>query len=423
MFKKIIFITTLFLLFFLNKTAAQKGFEYRRSINGINTAWHTLTLPDSVYERLHTDEDFRIIGFTSSGDTVEAPFILSENNVQIGANLPADRQNTEPACPLGRGSVSFKLLNQSHNERGYFYTFESPTSESINTIHLKFSNKNFDWRARLEGSFNQNEWFTLLDNYRIVGISNADGDYQFTKLNFKEAAYRYWRVCVNSAAQPEFESAELYKQVEIIRNYRKYNVQKADIQSFKSKSETVIEVDLKQIVPISYVKINVKDTFDYLRHVLIQYRNDENTPQPIWHLAASASLSSLSKSPFEFSQIKAKYLKMTIRNGDNMPLSIDDIEVKGIPISMTARFTEPANYYFFYGNKTTRPPQYDIENFRKNIPKDLLPLTLGDEQANDNAVLKPKEPFFKNKLWLWGIMLIIIMALGWQTMKMMKAQG
>jgi hypothetical protein len=60
---------------------------------------------------------------------------------------------------------------------------------------------------------------------------------------------------------------------------------------------------------------------------------------------------------------------------------------------------------------------------RKNIPKDLTTLSFGNEETNDNTVLKPSEPFFKNKLWLWGFMIIIMLVLGWQTMKMMKAQG
>jgi Protein of unknown function (DUF3999) len=395
-----------FFLFIQTKTIAQKGFEYRRSLTGINALWHTLSLPDSVYEHLYTEDDFRIIGFTEKGDTVEAPYIFKEN--------------TEGPLPK---SIAFKILNQSHNQDGFYYTFESPTAESLNTMHLKFDNKNFDWRIRLEGSFNQNEWFTLLDNYRIVGISNSETDYQFTKLSFKEATYRFWRVRINSALQPQVASAELYKNIKTEIKYKNYNTQNLDIQQLKSEKQTVVFLDLKQAVPISFLKINIKDTLDYVRRLTVEYRNDDNSPRPIWMDATTGSLSSLSDNIFEFNKIKTKHLKITIRNGDNQPLNIGDIEVKGIPTELVARFTESANYYFFYGKKSIAPPQYDIENFRKNIPKDLTSLTFGKEETNDNTVLKPSESFFKNKLWLWGIMLIIMLALGYQTMKMMKAQG
>jgi hypothetical protein len=78
--------------------------------------WHTLTLPDSVYEHLYTQEDFRIIGFKEKRDTVEAPYIFKEN--------------TEGVAPK---SIAFKILNQSHNQDGFYYTFESPTAESLNS--------------------------------------------------------------------------------------------------------------------------------------------------------------------------------------------------------------------------------------------------------------------------------------------------
>jgi Protein of unknown function (DUF3999) len=403
--KNILILIPIF-LFIQTKIIAQKGFEYRRSLTGINALWHTLTLPDSVHEHLYTEEDFRIMGFTEKGDTVEAPYIFSEN--------------TEGPLPK---SIAFKMLNQSHNQDGFYYTFESPTAESLNTIQLNFDNKNFDWRIRLEGSFNQNEWFTLLDNYRIVGISNSETDYQFTKLNFKEATYRFWRVRINSSLQPQLASAELYKFIKTENNYKKINTQNIDIQQLKSEKETVAQIELPQITPFSFIKIKINDTLDYVRRVSIEYSDDAKVARPIWHTVTTASLSSLSDNVFEFQAIKAKHLKITIHNGDNKPLNLGEIEVKTIPTALIARFTEPANYYFFYGKKQIAPPQYDIENFRKNIPKDLTPLSFGKEETNDNTVLKPAEPFFKNKLWLWGIMLIIMLALGYQTMKMMKAQG
>jgi hypothetical protein len=235
--KNILILTPIFFLI-QTKIIAQKGFEYRRSLTGINTLWHTLTLPDSVHEHLYTEEDFRIIGFTEKGDTVEAPYIFKEN--------------TEGPLPK---PIAFKMLNQSHNQDGFYYTFESPTAESLNTIQLNFDNKNFDWRIRLEGSFNQNEWFTLLDNYRIVGISNSETDYQFTKLSFKEATYRFWRVRINSSLQPQLASAELYKFIKTEINYKKINTQNIDIQQLKSKKETVAQIELPDISHRNFDKI------------------------------------------------------------------------------------------------------------------------------------------------------------------------
>src|SRR5690606_40823506 len=72
-----------------------------------------------------------------------------------------------PSCPTRRSSDL-----TAHNESGYFFTFEMPAREPINQLYLQFKEKNFDWKIRLEGSHDQQEWFTIADDYRIVSISN-----------------------------------------------------------------------------------------------------------------------------------------------------------------------------------------------------------------------------------------------------------
>ena len=83
--------------------------------------------------------------------------------------------------------LAFELLNTSRNNTAYFFTFETPGDMAINQVRLDFEQSNFDWNVRLEGSSNQNEWFTLLEDYRIVGIRNERTIYQFTTLNFPDA--------------------------------------------------------------------------------------------------------------------------------------------------------------------------------------------------------------------------------------------
>ena len=96
-----------------------------------------------------------------------------------------------------------------------------------------------------------------------------------------------------------------------------------------------------------------------------------------------------------------------------------NITVKGNPHEFVARFTESAQYYLYYGNLKGKIPHYDIENFKNNISTAKTPLTLGNEEQL-LPVATPSEPFFKNKWWLWGIMLLIMLGLGSQTLKMMQ---
>ncbi len=47
-------------------------------------------------------------------------------------------------------------------------------------------------------------------------------------------------------------------------------------------------------------------------------------------------------------------------------------------------------------------------------------MTMGTIQEIDKKVTPKKEPLFKNKLWLYGIMVLIIGLLGWFSLKMLK---
>lgn len=87
---------------------------------------------------------------------------------------------------------------------------------------------------------------------------------------------------------------------------------------------------------------------------------------------------------------------------------------------MIARFTEPATYYLVYGNSKANKPNYDIAKFPENIPTNTSPVKLSEEKIIDKTEVSKQSPLFENKLWLWLIMAVIIVLLGWFTIKMIN---
>lgn len=390
----------------------QTGYQYRREITGITDMWHVVSLPNTLLgrmDRFRDMNDLRIMGFTEGGDTLEVPYIL--------------RLNTEQ---LETKDLDFTLLNQTHNEKGFFYTFSVATSSDkislnrpINTIKLEFENRNLDWKIDLEGSTNQKEWFTVLSNYRIMAIENEHTYYEFTTLHFPLAQYRFWRICVKSAIKPVFIKAQLNEVKKEEGKYEKVNIQNIDIQQDRRKKQTLIALDLGALSPASYLKIEVENKIDYVRPFSLHYTADTTITPIYWETVFLNNISSLEQNEFRFKTLTAQKIILTIDNQNNIPLKIGTISLKHNTPELIARFTEKAKYYLVYGNKNASQPHYDIENFQQNIPYNLSPVTLGKEEI---LIAAPKlfEPFFKNKLALWGIMLVIIAGLGWQTLKMMK---
>ena len=73
-----------------------------------------------------------------------------------------------------------------------------------------------------------------------------------------------------------------------------------------------------------------------------------------------------------------------------------------------------------YGRKNAKRPRYDIGKFTNKIPQNLSSLTLAAAQVIPKKNTPVTKPFFENKLWLWGLMVGIILVLGWFTMKMLR---
>ena len=134
----------------------------------------------------------------------------------------------------------------------------------------------------------------------------------------------------------------------------------------------------------------------------------------------SGTINSIEQNEFRFNSTILKRLKIIIDNQNNVPLKIDSFVVKGYVHEVIGRFTEPAVYYLVYGNKKASKPNYDIDHFTDKIPPVIAELVLGSEQLIDKNPEHKRVSLFQNKLWLWMIMTIIIVVLGWFSMRMIK---
>ena len=179
-------------------------------------------------------------------------------------------------------------------------------------------------------------------------------------------------------------------------------------------------------VPVSRVRISVKDTIDYYRPVNIQYIRDSVKTEKGWlydyGILASGILNSMEEADIKCNSTVVQNLKVVIDNRDNAPLTIDSILVEGYVHTLLARFTEHARYFLVYGNRKAEKPSYDLGFFTDKIPATLTALALGDEQSMQKELTVGPEPLFKNKVWLWTVMVVIIVLLGWFSLKMIRGK-
>lgn len=396
------------LLFGAGANAQMSNYTYKRELNGISEQWHSISLPDEIFGKLKNNlHDIRIYGITPGNDTLEAPFLLTVKDEKIIEK-----------------EIAFNLLNSVKNATGYYYTFSLPEATVVNKLLLNFSEENFDLKITLEGSNDQNNWFTVAENYRILSINNNHTTFKYTNVLFNDITYKYIRLTIPGNTNPGFTSAKIIKKIITEGIEKKYPVKALNIHQNSQLKQTEINLLLKHTFPVDKIKINVTDQIDYYRPVSIQTATDStHTEKGVvyhYHTISNAVLNSIENNHFKFNSILTNRLRIIISNFDNVVLNTDSIEVLGSEHTLTARFSEPADYYLVYSNAGAFKPNYDIAYFKENIPAVITTLSTGEEQTIEKKAGKSISPLFENQLWLWLIMAVIIIVLGWFSLQMIR---
>ncbi len=402
-------LLVLFIGSYTSVLAQMESYSYKKEIKGVDSTWHSIALPNSIFSKTNAGlSDLRIYGITAQKDTIQAPYLMQDSS----------SKSIEEA-------VSFTLLNVSRNSKGSYYTFEISNAVPINEMDLHFSNPNFDWNIRLEGTNDQQEWYTLLDDYRIVGMKNEAISFQYAKLRFPNSRYRYYRVQVKTKDTVAFSKASIQKTMEEVGDYTSYTFASNEFKAYQDKGYSVIELALKNPIRMHQLALQIKNDFDYYRPARIYYATDSVATQKgisyRYQSWDSNVLHSEKKTLFSAVPVSTNRIKIKVFNGENPPLNYSAIVLKEPKYSLIARFSQEADYFLCYGKPNARKPNFDIQRFTNKIPENLTAVTLGEEEEILSKKA-PKEvaPLFQNSIWLWALMILIIAVLGVATFRMIQ---
>jgi hypothetical protein len=389
---------------------AQDGeFEFERKLERPQDQWHRIALPLDIFEHVSADfRDLRIRGVNERGDTLEAPYL-----VEIGQSIEEIKL------------VDFNMLNRSHNALGSFVTFDLKNPETINEITLDLRQANFDLKIKLEGSQDLTNWFTIVDDYRILSIQNEHVQYDYTDILFPRSNYKYYRLFIPDLLDTEFASVQIKDHSRTAGNAAKYELKSVRTAENKEDKLTEIFVTLPYKLPLSVLEISMQADFDYYRPIEIQALRDSTLTEKGWkyryRTITQGVLSSIAKNNFDISgNPLVEQLRIRIHNHDNQALPLESVQISGNSHELVARFTDFVDYSLLYGNDQLRSPSYDIQHLTKTIPEDLNYLSVGKEIHHEKTALVPTSPLFENKIWLWAIMIFIAAILAWFSIKMLK---
>ena len=384
-----------------------KGFHFKRRLDDpAQEGWYSIPLPADMFQWMRRDlTDLRIFQFKGS-DTVEVQYVLRVLQDEVQEVV-----------------VELPVFNKSKKDSKLFLTVELKKDQKVNRLDLEFEEANFNGFVQLEGSADLKEWFNVDSLQRILSIQKDDIDFKATTLNFPLSHYRYLRIRIQADKQLTFRSGS-FKKREI-----KYGVFTAppvhwSVTNNKQTKQTILEVTLNTVQPVSRVIIDEEHGMDFYRPLTVEALRDSTPTQKGWTYyydpVYSGYITSLDDHRIDFPHSFAKKLKIIIDNADNPPLNLKGVSASGPLIELAAKM-QPGENYLFYGNSSLSAPSYDVVHFRDKIPAELTALSMGQEENLVHPAAKTA-PLFESKLWLWGIMGVIIGVLGYFTLTMMRAK-
>lgn len=383
----------------------QSDFAFKRNINGVGKeGWHSISLLPEIFERLNHDlGDLRIYSISDS-DTVEIPYLL---RIREDETLYEEHE--------------LSLFNRSNRNGILYLTFESTTAEKLNSLRLDFDEANYFGHVTLEGSDDRLEWFNITKDHRIVAIKKGTNDFRFSTIRFPQSTYRYLRLSISSDVDLHFRKATFgYNKVRpgVFRDIPltwKMDSDRKTRQSF-------VDIKFRHYVPVTALNVEIANDEDFYRAFEMMYVRDSTYTEKGWHKNYAGMmdgyLTSFKNNAFDFPVVFTREVRLIVRDLDNYPLDVKHVSVAGPEVAIIT-YLKPGDNFMLYGHDRTARPSYDLAHFQNEVPEPAAVAVLDSHEEQLTRVAREK-PLFEDRIWLWSIMGLVIVGLGFFTLKMMK---
>jgi Protein of unknown function (DUF3999) len=280
--------------------------------------------------------------------------------------------------------------------------------EKISTIGLNIANSDLAKTCNISGSNDQKQWFGLIDKYLLLDLKDDKNTSVFKVIDLPLSSYRYLKIDIddkktapiNVLKVGNFRSSVFGVSTQVLMP------QKRHIAIDERRKKTVITLSFDRPQAIDKVDFKITQPNLYQRYAqLIVNRNQKKhrrLKKNEVDLLANFELKSGQSNSFDLPALFEKELIIEIDNGDNPPLTIDDIQLRQLPSYLVADFKASKRYTIRAGNDALTAPDYDISHFRAQISKDLPQATIADIQTQVVATKNDQPSHFWQQSWfLW----------------------
>jgi hypothetical protein len=297
----------------------------------------------------------------------------------------------------------------------------------IDNIHLVIKNAEAARGASLLGSDDRENWFTLIDNFRIYAPTDAPETHEIKIVDFPWSNYEFYLLKTKDSTYAPLNilSAGYFKEK---TSNGKYQELRAKVTATDSVSEkkTYVRIALDALHFMDKLEVAVSGTRYYRRsatlfekRVHVKGKSREEYYQPLRNFELTSGRTAV----IELPGVRGQQFIIEVENYDNPPLTISSVKAYQLNRYLTAWLPSSDDYKMLFGNANLNAPVYDITFFKDSIPEvtsilhaKSLTLLAGKEQATSTT-------FFTSKAFIWVAIIGIAVVLGFMSFKLIREQS
>lgn len=396
-------LNILFILLLIG-IAASAQYTYQRKLSEVTqTGWYRFTLPPALMTKIKPGfDDLRI--YATGNDSTEIPYL-----VRIAADETIREQ------------VKAEPFNISRQGMTLYFSVKLNRVEPVNLTTLQFEQDNYDAEVTIEGSNDQKEWFSIQTG-RIIAINKTPVNYQYNQVYFPNTQYNFLRFGVKNSTALALRQVDFY-QTKTTRGSFSEIGSTLSAKTVDKQSELFVQFD--QPTFLSRLSIAASANQLFYRNISIDWLYDSIVSEKGVHYQYqslySGVISSFKHDTLLFAPQVVSKLRITIFNQDNPPVQVNKVLAWSPQVEVLTHL-QPGAYELKYGNAKAFAPRYDLEHFVKELPDSLPELQISSELKPEQISKPELSPWFKNKLWMWGALAVIVAILGFFTMRMLREQ-
>ena len=344
------------------------------------------------------------------------------------------------------------LINRSTNTEGSaMVTLDFGKQVVKNSIEVETGGNNFRRAVKIEGSNDNVEFFTVVEEAYVFAI---DYNTRFEQVDLPANDYRYLRITVKPMAteekSPVIDDVRAHKVEKKFAQRRPVEMLQVEhSENEKSKSSIYIYDLAYRHLPVSEIELGVADNAFYrcvtvdgrdaaTRKVKVDSEDNRQRFKEVevrWERIVSDTIYRYTEADGKkreklilrvpSSRRVYRYLKIAVRNYDDRPLTVNSASAKMIADNIVFAAQDDVASALYVGAKSAAKPQYDLAR-RLSLPLQVKARMAKLGGITDNPLFGKVEPRTlawteKHKVLLWIIMGAVVVVLAGFILKSFKS--